>query len=53
MVKPGRLVGLLHYLVAAPVGGLEYFACYGITYGTGLRIRALTVYKRPEPELFA
>lgn len=45
-LRPGGRVGFLHHLVPSPVPGLRTVGVYGVTTGTGYRIRAFTVLER-------
>lgn len=51
VVKPSGLVGMLHFLVAAPTPGLKLERIVGITTGTGYRIRAWTLYRKQQSQL--
>lgn len=45
-LRPGGRVGFLHHVVPSPVPGLRIVGVYGVTTGTGYRIRAFTVLER-------
>lgn len=48
VLRPGRRCGFLHYLVPNPATGLRLVEVHGITTGCGYRIRAFTVFEKPE-----
>lgn len=48
VVRPGGLFGILHFLVPRAPAGTRMVRCYGVTTGAGYRIRAFTVYQRPQ-----
>lgn len=53
IAKPGAPIGVLHFLVVKPAQDLERDACYGITMGPNYRIRAFTVYRKRQAQLFS
>lgn len=53
VTRPGGRVGFLHFLVPSNAGtGLRFDRVYGVTQGLGYRIRAFTVYRKPQSGLF-
>lgn len=46
VLRPGRRVGMVHFLVPRPEPGLRFVEVHGVTTGCGYRIRALTVFER-------
>jgi SAM-dependent methyltransferase len=52
VLRPGRRVGIVHFLVPGPVDGLRFVEVHGVTTGCGYRIRALTVYEKEQRSLF-
>lgn len=48
VLRPGRRVGMLHFLVPNPPPGLSIVEIHGVTTGTGYRIRAFTVYQKDD-----
>jgi SAM-dependent methyltransferase len=53
VLRPGRRVGIVHFLVPYPEKGLRFVEVRGITTGCGYRIRALTVLQKEQRSLFA
>lgn len=51
VVKPGGLIGMMHFLVPSPTPGLKLERVVGITTGTGYRIRAWTLYRKEQSQL--
>jgi len=52
VVRPGGRIGILHFLVPSPVEDLQLERVYGVTTGTGYRIRAFSVFRRRDRMLF-
>lgn len=52
VVRPGGLLGILHFLVPAIPPGCQFVAVKGVTTGLGYRIRAFTVYQREQAGLW-
>lgn len=52
LVVPGGIVGILHFHVPRPRGRLELERVIGITTGCGYRIRALTIFRKRQEDLF-
>lgn len=52
IAQPGAPIGFLHFLVPSPPKGAEIERVYGITTGVGYRMRAFTVYRCRERDLF-
>jgi SAM-dependent methyltransferase len=52
VVRPGGLLGILHFLVPAVPPGCSFVAVKGVTTGLGYRIRAFTVYQRGQAGLW-
>ena len=50
---PGARIALLHFLVPPSPPDLTFEAVHGITTGIGYRIRALTVWRKRNADLFA
>lgn len=54
VVKPGGLIGFLHFLVPMPPPATRFVEVHGVTQGCGYRIRAFTVFeKEAARDLFA
>lgn len=53
VVVPGGRVSMLHFLVPASPPALDFETVYGVTTGVGYRIRALTVWRKRNADLFA
>lgn len=52
VVRPGGLLGILHFLVPAVPPGCRFVAVKGVTTGLGYRIRAFTIYQRDQASLW-
>lgn len=46
VVRPGGVIGMLHFLVPYPPPECDIAGVYGVTQGCGYRIRAFTVYRK-------
>lgn len=53
VVRPGGAIGFLHFLVPVPPPRCRIERVVGVTQGLGYRIRAFTLYRRDQAELFA
>lgn len=51
VVKPGGVVGFVHFLVPKSPPELVFRRVYGVMQGLGYRIRAFTIYERLQAEL--
>lgn len=51
VVRPGGLIAILHFLVPFPPKGCRFVSTRGVTTGCGYRIRAWTVFERPQDSL--
>lgn len=52
VVRPGGLVGFLHYLIPVPPPECAIVSITGVSTGLGYRIRAWTVYRKEQASLF-
>jgi len=52
VVRPGGRIGFVHFLVPNPPRGCRLVRVFGITQGCGYRIRALSIFERPQLGLF-
>lgn len=53
VLEPGGRVGFLHFLVPKPGSALLTIErIWGVSQGCGYRIRAFTVLRRRDPDLF-
>jgi SAM-dependent methyltransferase len=52
VLRPGRRVGFVHFLVPRPEADLSFVEVHGITTGCGYRIRAMTVFAKAPRGLF-
>lgn len=52
VVRPGGLIGILHFLVPAVPPGCSFVAVRGMTTGLGYRIRAFTIYQKGQAGLW-
>ena len=46
-VRPGRKVGIIHYILPRPPKGARFVACVGVLCGFSNRIRCFSVFERP------
>lgn len=53
IAMPGAPIGILHFLVAMPPADAPIESVYGVTTGPNYRIRAFTVFRKRQPDLFA
>ena len=53
VLRPARMVAMLHFLVPMPEPGLRFVGVHGVTTGCGYRIRALTVFAKEQRGLFS
>jgi len=53
VVRPGGVIGMLHFLVPYPPPECDIVGVWGVTQGCGYRIRAFTVYRKEQRGLFA
>jgi SAM-dependent methyltransferase len=52
VVRPGGVIGLLHFLVPNPPEGCDIVGVWGVTQGCGYGIRAFTVWRKQQAGLF-
>lgn len=50
-VRPGGRIGILHFLVPRSPARTSHLGVWGVTTGTGYRIRAFTLFQREEARL--
>jgi len=53
VVRPGGLIGILHFLVPLPPPACRFVSVHGVTTGLGYRIRAFTLYRREQEGLWS
>lgn len=51
VVRPGGVIGFLHYIVPVPPAGCSMQSVLGVTQGLGYRIRAWTVFRKAQEAL--
>lgn len=52
IARPSAPIGFLHFLVPMPPRGAPLERVYGITTGAGYRIRALSIFRKAQAELW-
>ncbi len=52
IAKPGVPIGILHFLVAMPAPNTTIESIYGVTTGPNYRIRAFTIFRKRQADLF-
>lgn len=52
VARPGAPIGFLHFLVPMSEAGSSLERVYGITTGAGYRIRAFSIFRKAQAELF-
>lgn len=52
IAQPGAPIGFLHFLVPLPPPAARIESVYGVTTGPNYRIRAFTVFRKNQPDLF-
>ncbi len=51
VLRPGGRVGLLHFLIPMPPGGLTLLRVLGLSFGCGYNIRAFSIWEKSAQQL--
>lgn len=53
VVRPNGRIGFVHYIVPNAPSGCRFLKAFGLSMGFGYPMRAVTIFERDQPSLFA
>lgn len=53
VVRPAGVIAFVHYIVPTPPEGTSHLKTFGLSTGFGFPMRAVTLYRKAQPDLFA